>query len=80
MILKISRLSIKTFIKNPFTFLFDINLKEVINIIVKIKSIIHITTVLDILLKGASGQAVQNLNIIYGYEESLGINFKGSIY
>ena len=73
---------------HPFTFLSknDINLKEVINTNnchVKIQfheSIIHITTVLDNLLKGASGQAVQNLNIIYGYEESLGLNFKGSIY
>ena len=73
---------------HPFTFLSknDINLKEVINTNnchLKIEfheSIIHITTVLDNLLKGASGQAVQNLNIIYGYEESLGLNFKGSIY
>ena len=79
----------KDFYKNhPFTFLSknDINLKEVINTNnchVKIQfheSIIHITTVLDNLLKGASGQAVQNLKIIYGYEESLGLNFKGSIY
>ena len=79
----------KDFYKNhPFTFLSknDVNLKEVINTNnchVKIQfheSIIHITTVLDNLLKGASGQAVQNLNIIYGYEESLGQNFKGSIY
>ena len=77
------------FYKNhPFTFLSknDINLKEVINTNnchLKIEfheNIIHITTVLDNLLKGASGQAVQNLNIIYGYEESLGLNFKGSIY
>ena len=79
----------KDFYKNhPFTFLSknDINLKEVINTNnchLKIEfheNIIHITTVLDNLLKGASGQAVQNLNIIYGYEESLGLNFKGSIY
>ena len=71
-----------------FTFLSknDINLKEVINTNnchLKIEfheNIIHITTVLDNLLKGASGQAVQNLNIIYGYKESLGLNFKGSIY
>ena len=73
---------------HPFTFLSknDINLKEVINTNnchLKIEfheNIIHITTVLDNLIKGASGQAVQNLNIIYGYEESLGLNFKGSIY
>ena len=79
----------KDFYENhPFTFLSknDINLKEVINTNnchLKIEfheNIIHITTVLDNLLKGASGQAVQNLNIIYGYEESLGLNFKGSIY
>ena len=73
---------------HPFTFLSknDINLKEVINTnnchvnIECHESIIHITTVIDNLLKGASGQAVQNLNIIFGYEESLGLNFKGSIY
>ena len=73
---------------HPFTFLSknDINLKEVINTnnchvnIESHESIIHITTVIDNLLKGASGQAVQNLNIIFGYEESLGLNFKGSIY
>ena len=73
---------------HPFTFLSknDINLKEVINTnnchvnIEFHESIIHITTVIDNLLKGASGQAVQNLNIIFGYEESLGLNFKGSIY
>ena len=73
---------------HPFTFLSknDINLKEVINTnnchvnIECHESIIHITTVIDNLLKGASGQAVQNLNIIFGYEESLGLNCKGSIY
>ena len=73
---------------HPFTFLSknDINLKEVINTnnchvnIECHENIIHITTVIDNLLKGASGQAVQNLNIIFGYEESLGLNFKGSIY
>ena len=73
---------------HPFTFLSknDINLKEVINTnnchvnIECHESIIHVTTVIDNLLKGASGQAVQNLNIIFGYEESLGLNFKGSIY
>ena len=79
----------KDFYKNhPFTFLSknDINLKEVINtnnchVNIKFHSrILHITTVIDNLLKGASGQAVQNLNIIFGYEESLGLNFKGSIY
>tara|TARA_Y200000002_G_scaffold250499_1_gene207548 strand:+ start:1284 stop:2255 length:972 start_codon:yes stop_codon:yes gene_type:complete len=73
---------------HPFTFLSknDINLKEVVNTNnchINIKphdSLILLTVVLDNLLKGASGQAVQNLNIIFGYEETLGLNFKGSIY
>ena len=73
---------------HPFTFLSknDINLKEVVNTNnchINVKphdSLILLTVVLDNLLKGASGQAVQNLNIIFGYEETLGLNFKGSIY
>ena len=64
----------------------DISLKEVINTNnchINIKShdgLILITTVIDNLIKGASGQAVQNLNVIFGYEETLGLEFKGSIY
>ena len=64
----------------------DISLKEVINTNnchINIKShdgLILITTVIDNLIKGASGQAVQNLNVIFGYEETLGLEFKASIY
>lgn len=32
-----------------------------------------IISVIDNLLKGASGQAVQNMNIMYGFEETLGL-------
>ena len=32
-----------------------------------------ITSVIDNLLKGASGQAVQNMNLIFGFEENLGL-------
>ena len=32
-----------------------------------------VISVIDNLLKGASGQAVQNMNLIYGYEETLGL-------
>jgi N-acetyl-gamma-glutamyl-phosphate reductase len=32
-----------------------------------------IITAIDNLLKGASGQAVQNMNIIYGFPETMGL-------
>lgn len=39
-----------------------------------------ITSVIDNLLKGASGQAVQNMNIIFGLEETLGLNLKSTYF
>ena len=69
-----------------FTFVSDeeIHLKQVVN---TNKCLIHlakhgtkllITSTLDNLLKGASGQAVQNLNLMYDFEETLGLNLKAS--
>jgi N-acetyl-gamma-glutamyl-phosphate reductase len=69
-----------------FTFVSDeeIHLKQVIN---TNKCLIHlakhgtkllITSTIDNLLKGASGQAVQNLNLMYDFEETLGLNLKAS--
>ena len=37
---------------------------------------IHVVSVIDNLLKGASGQALQNLNLIKGWDESLGLKLK----
>lgn len=39
-----------------------------------------ITSAIDNLLKGASGQAVQNMNLIFGLEEKLGLELKGSAF
>jgi N-acetyl-gamma-glutamyl-phosphate reductase len=39
-----------------------------------------IQTVIDNLLKGASGQAVQNLNLMFGLEETTGLKLKGSAF
>jgi len=39
-----------------------------------------ITSVIDNLIKGASGQAIQNMNLIYGWEEGLGLNLKASTF
>jgi len=37
------------------------------------KGRIVVFSVIDNLVKGASGQAIQNMNIIFGLEESLGL-------
>ncbi len=34
-----------------------------------------VITAIDNLVKGASGQAVQNMNLLYGFEETTGLNF-----
>ena len=36
--------------------------------------------VIDNLIKGASGQAIQNTNLLMDWDESLGLKFKGSIF
>jgi N-acetyl-gamma-glutamyl-phosphate reductase len=71
-----------------FTFVSEeeIHLKQVVN---TNKCLLHlakhgnkllITSVIDNLLKGASGQAVQNLNLMHGFEETLGLNLKASYF
>jgi len=35
-----------------------------------------ITSIIDNLTKGASGQAVENMNLMFGWEENLGLNLK----
>jgi N-acetyl-gamma-glutamyl-phosphate reductase len=39
-----------------------------------------ITATLDNLLKGASGQAIQNMNILYSFPETSGLLLKSSVY
>jgi N-acetyl-gamma-glutamyl-phosphate reductase len=39
---------------------------------------LHIISVIDNLLKGASGQAVQNMNLIFGLPEDSGLRLKAS--
>jgi N-acetyl-gamma-glutamyl-phosphate reductase len=39
-----------------------------------------ITSIIDNLLKGASGQAVQNMNLIFGLEENLGLQLKANFF
>ena len=71
-----------------FTFLSDQNLhlKQVVN---TNKCLIHvhkhndkllITSCIDNLLKGASGQAVHNMNLMFGLEETEGLQLKGTYF
>lgn len=71
-----------------FTFVFDrnVDLKQVINTnkcllsIEKHGDFLLINSVIDNLLKGASGQAVQNMNLIFGLEETMGLRLKASAF
>ena len=71
---------------HPFTWVSkaNIDLKQVVN---TNKSIMHlekhgnqllILNATDNLLKGASGQAVQNMNLMFGLDERAGLNLKSS--
>jgi N-acetyl-gamma-glutamyl-phosphate reductase len=71
-----------------FTFVSDesIHLKQVVNTnkciiqLEKHDNKLLITSTIDNLLKGASGQAVQNMNLMYDFEETLGLNLKASYF
>ena len=40
----------------------------------------NIVSVLDNLLKGASGQAVQNMNLMFGLDETAGLRLKANAF
>ena len=44
------------------------------------KNKIVIFSAIDNLVKGASGQAIQNMNLIFGWEERLGLDLKSSTF
>lgn len=68
----------------PFTWVSeaDIDLKQAVNTnkcilhLKKEKGQLVIYAAIDNLLKGASGQAVQNFNLAFGLEENIGLNLK----
>lgn len=64
----------------------NLDLKQVVN---TNKALVHVekfdnkllvTSIIDNLLKGASGQAVQNMNIMFGIDEHAGLNLKPSAF
>ncbi|CAH8282545.1 N-acetyl-gamma-glutamyl-phosphate reductase [Mariniflexile fucanivorans] len=79
----------KAFYKDAkFTFVSDdmLHLKQVVN---TNKCLIHlhkhnnkllVTSIIDNLLKGASGQAIQNMNLMFGLEEATGLQIKATYF
>jgi N-acetyl-gamma-glutamyl-phosphate reductase len=57
-----------------------VNTNKCIIHLVKHRNKLLITSTIDNLLKGASGQAVQNMNLMYGFEETLGLNLKANYF
>ena len=63
-----------------------IHLKQVVNTnqchihLHKYNDTLLITSAIDNLLKGASGQAVQNMNLIFGFKEKEGLNLKAGVF
>ena len=63
-----------------------IHLKQVVNTnkcilqVEKHGDQVLITSIIDNLLKGASGQAVQNMNLMFGLEEEAGLNLKANFF
>ena len=73
---------------HPFTHLTKepVFLKQVVNTnkcliqLEKAGSLLVVHSVADNLLKGASGQAVQNMNLIFGIDETMGLKLKASMF
>jgi N-acetyl-gamma-glutamyl-phosphate reductase len=73
---------------HPFTHVAGemIDIKQVVNTnkcllyLEKAGSKLVIHSVTDNLLKGASGQAVQNMNLMFGLDETVGLKLKGSVF
>ncbi|MEM9142553.1 MAG: N-acetyl-gamma-glutamyl-phosphate reductase [Bacteroidota bacterium] len=63
-----------------------IHLKQVVNTnnchihVHKHDDVLLVTSAIDNLLKGASGQAIQNMNLMFGFEEDLGLQLKASAF
>lgn len=73
---------------HPFVHISEkaVDVKQVVN---SNKGVVHlqkegdqllITGVIDNLVKGASGQAVQNMNLMFGLKEITGLKLKGSAF
>lgn len=85
---ELTQLYVDYYARDSFTHITpdNIDLKQVVN---TNKCLIHlekhgdmllITSCIDNLLKGASGQAVHNMNLLFNLEETTGLNLKATAY
>ncbi len=85
---QIQELYAQYYLEHPFTLVSkdSISLKEVIN---TNKCFLHlqyyqgkllVTSIIDNLIKGASGQATQNMNLMFGLPEDLGLKLKATAF
>ena len=85
---KLVRLYEDFYADQPFTHLSQeiIFLKQVVNTnkcliqLEKVGTKLVIHSIIDNLLKGASGQAVQNMNLMFGFDECAGLNLKANYF
>jgi N-acetyl-gamma-glutamyl-phosphate reductase len=85
---KLQKLFKDYYANHPFTVVSeqDIFLKQVVNTnkcllqLEKTGSILVVHSITDNLLKGASGQAVQNMNIMMGLDETVGLKLKANYF
>lgn len=74
--------------QHPFTWLapFDVDVKQVVNTnfcylqVIRQGNQLLLISAIDNLLKGASGQAVQNMNLAFGLEETTGLQLKATAF
>ena len=85
---EIKRIYEEYYADHSFTFITDKNpdLKQVVNTnkcliyLLKQEDKLLIVSMIDNLLKGASGQAVHNMNLLFGLEETVGLHLKPSAF
>lgn len=85
---EIKRIYNEYYENHSFTFITDKNpdLKQVVNTnkcliyLQKYENKLLIISMIDNLLKGASGQAVHNMNLLFGLEETVGLHLKPSAF
>lgn len=73
---------------HPFTHISNesIFLKQVVNTnkcVIQLEKVgmqLVVHSAIDNLLKGASGQAVQNMNLLFGIEETAGLHLKANYF
>lgn len=85
---EVNKLYQNFYTSHPFTHVAEerIDLKQVVNTnkclihLEKVGSKLAIHSITDNLLKGASGQAVQNMNLMFGFDETEGLKLKSTVF